>query len=65
MAELNPEQNPLPWIQVGLSRIDLVRFINCPLYRSCLNWAASEKWEGWICTSCEVWSSEAAKEEAK
>ena len=50
--------NPTEWDQLLLRRLNeeikIHRFLHCPHYRKCLDYASKAKWRGWSCHWCPL-----------
>ena len=50
---------PARWNQISLQSMERElayhRFLACPFYKQCLDYAAALHWEGWSCKWCEHW----------
>ena len=50
--------NPTEWEQLLLRRlkeeIRVHRFLDCPHYKKCLDYASEAKWQGWSCHWCPL-----------
>lgn len=57
-SELPEGANPTEWEQLLLRRlkeeIKVHRFLNCPHYRRCLDYASKARWQGWSCHWCPL-----------
>ena len=53
--DLTKGANPQEWEQVSFDKIELIRWLECPHYRECMNYAAGLYWQGWMCLDCKIW----------
>ena len=48
--------NPIEWPQLSTTQqAEKLRYLECPNYSSCLNYAAGLHWEGFVCIECQIY----------
>jgi hypothetical protein len=46
---------PRPHVRLSLEEVKAFRFLECPSYSGCLNFAAHLNWAGFHCTRCAAY----------
>jgi len=57
---MNPylEPNPTEWLTLAEDEVDVDRWLDCPHYDQCLDYAAIRAWGGFCCIECPIFATQ-------